>query len=298
LILPVLIAVAPLKATVVRDVRSALARNDFAAAAKIAADFRSANGVTAETAEAYSWLARGAWNLKEPDRAESFAIETRGMALELLKSRKLDDDRQLPTALGASIEVQAQVMAARGERDQAVTFLREEARRWHDTSILARVQKNLNLLSLEGKPAPPIPGLNAKGRPVLVFLWAHWCPDCKAMAPALARIERQYGPKGLVLVAPTQRYGYTKRGEDATPEEETKYIEQIRREQYGVVKNMPAPIDEEVFRTYGASTTPTIVLIDRAGVVRLYHPGEMTYEEMAPKIEPLLKPLASAAEAR
>ncbi|HWR53342.1 MAG TPA: TlpA disulfide reductase family protein [Bryobacteraceae bacterium] len=293
-----LIGVAPLNAAIVRDVRAALARNDFATAAKIAADFRSANGVTAETAEAYSWLARGAWNLKHADRAESLAVDTRRMALELLRSRKLDADSHLPVALGASIEVQAQVMTARGERDQAVTFLRDELGRWRDTSIRARIQKNLNVLSLEGKPAPAIPGIDAKGRPVLVFLWAHWCPDCKAMAPTLARIEQEYGPKGLLLVAPTQRYGYTKRGADATPVEETKYIEQIRREHYGAVKNMPAPIDEEVFRTYGASTTPTIVLIDRAGIVRLYHPAEMTYEELAPKIEPLVKPLSRAAEAR
>jgi predicted transcriptional regulator len=28
------------------------------------------------------------------------------------------------------------------------------------------------------------------------------------------------------------------------------------------------------------STTPTLVILDRAGIVRLYHPGAMTYEEL------------------
>ena len=53
----------------------------------------------------------------------------------------------------------------------------------------------------------------------------------------------------------------------------------------------PAPVSEENFRNYGASTTPTLVLIDRAGIVRLYHPGAMTYEELRAAItsQPLFR---------
>jgi thioredoxin-related protein len=47
---------------------------------------------------------------------------------------------------------------------------------------------------------------------------------------------------------------------------------------------MSVPVSEETFRNYGASTTPTIVLADRAGIVRLYHPGKMTYEELAGRV--------------
>jgi thioredoxin-related protein len=39
-------------------------------------------------------------------------------------------------------------------------------------------------------------------------------------------------------------------------------------------------VSEANFTRYGASTTPTVVLIDRAGIVRLYHPGAMTYAEL------------------
>ena len=31
---------------------------------------------------------------------------------------------------------------------------------------------------------------------------------------------------------------------------------------------------------YGASTTPTLVIVDRGGIVRLYHPGVMTLDEL------------------
>jgi thioredoxin-related protein len=70
-------------------------------------------------------------------------------------------------------------------------------------------------------------------------------------------------------------------GADAAPAQERGYIEQVRERYYGRLDGMPIPLDSENFRVYGASTTPTLVLIDRAGVVRLYHPGSMTYEELA-----------------
>lgn len=45
------------------------------------------------------------------------------------------------------------------------------------------------------------------------------------------------------------------------------------------------PVSEENFKMYGASTMPTLVLIDRQGLVRLYHPGAMSYEELAARVE-------------
>jgi thioredoxin-related protein len=50
---------------------------------------------------------------------------------------------------------------------------------------------------------------------------------------------------------------------------------------------MAVPVSEENFRAWGASTTPTFVLIDKAGVVRLYHPGGLSYEDLKAKIAPL-----------
>jgi len=82
------------------------------------------------------------------------------------------------------------------------------------------------------------------------------------------------------VVAPTQRYGYVARGEEAAPADETRYIDEVRHKFYPDLLNVPAPISEENFKNYGASTTPTVVLIDRQGIVRLYHPGAMTLDEL------------------
>jgi thioredoxin-related protein len=47
-------------------------------------------------------------------------------------------------------------------------------------------------------------------------------------------------------------------------------------------------VSEKAFLVYGCSSTPTIVLLDRHGIVRLYHPGAMTYEELRAEMEKLL----------
>jgi thiol-disulfide isomerase/thioredoxin len=278
-------------ANVINDVREAIEQKDFARGDSIIQKYRSSQGVTPEMLAALSWLGRGALQAKQLDKADSYAKETRRLALEQLKKRPLDEDAYLPIALGAAIEVEAQVLNQRGDRSAAVAFLRAELATYKATSIHTRIQKNINLLSLEGKVAPaldeheflgaaPKPLASLRGKPVVLFFWAHWCGDCKQEAPILAAIEKEFANKGLVVVAPTQHYGYVARGEEAAPAEETKYIDQVRHKFYPDLLSVPAPISEDNFKNYGASTTPTVVLIDRQGVVRLYHPGTMTLEEL------------------
>jgi thiol-disulfide isomerase/thioredoxin len=249
--------------------------------------------------EAVSWLGRGALDLQRLDRAEAYAAKARELALAQLSHRKLDAEPHLPLALGASIEVQAQVMARRGERSEAVAFLQRELKTYSMTSLRARIQKNIHVLSLEGKPAPaldvshwlgakPSPLDQLRGKPVVLFFWAHWCSDCKRVAPDLARLASTFAAQGLQVIGPTQHYGYVAGGADAPPKTETAYIESIRRQFYADLAAVPVPVSEENFRNYGASTTPTLVFVDRKGIVRQYHPGAMSYAELATGVKAIL----------
>lgn len=284
-----------MNAALIPEVRVFTAKADFAGAQKLLDAFEAKQGKTPEWLEAYSWQARGALNNKIYDKAISYAAETRKLALAELKKRPVDQEPRLPIALGASIEVNSQALAAQGSRSEAVAFLQQELKTYGKTSMRARIQKNLNLLAMEGKPAPAIANkdwLNVqpkaleayRGKPVILFFWAHWCIDCKQQAPILAKLRQDFSEKGLVVIAPTRYYGYAARGEDATPEVERKYAEQVLKGSYSMLQGMPVTLDDETFFNYGASTTPTLVLIDTKGIVRLYHPGRMSYEELAEKI--------------
>ncbi len=286
-------------ADLVDDVRGALARNDFANADRMVTAYQRSRGVTSELANAVGWEARAALDSRKLERAANYAAQTRKMALPNVSGPRRDHEDWL-YALGASIEVQAQVMAARGETAEAVLFLQNELKTYGATSLHERIQKNLNLLSVEGKPAPALesavwfgpkpPTLaSLRGKAILLFFWAHWCPDCKADVPVIAALMKKYGPRGLALIGPTRYYGYVANGADAPPAVEKPYIDQIRRQYYSPLGDMPVPLSNANFNRYGASTTPTLVLIDRAGIVRWYHPGSANERDLVLHIEAVLR---------
>jgi len=234
--------------------------------------------------------------MKQWSQANNYARETRTLSEQLLLKQKLDSEPHLPIALGAAYEVQAQALAETGKRTQAVALLRAALAKYGNTSIRARLQKNLNLISLVGQPAPALqateylgakpPTLTSlKGSPVLLFFWAHWCGDCKAEVPIIARLKQEFSSSGLVVIGPTQFYGYAAQGNDATPVQEQAYIESIRQRYYASLPDMPVPLSQQNFNTYGASTTPTLVLLNRAGQIAMYHPGAMPYEELRAELQ-------------
>jgi thiol-disulfide isomerase/thioredoxin len=282
------------------DVREALSRNNVSAAEAELQSYRGRQGVTLDYVEALSWMARADLLSHQLDRADNYAKQTETLSRQLLAKRPLDAEPHLPIALGAALEVQAQVLAARGETAQAVALLRRAVETYRNTSIRARLQKNLNVLGLAGQPAPPLKVTSylgpkpvalsqLSGSPVLLFFWAHWCGDCKAEGPIIAQLGSEFGRRGLMLVAPTQLYGYAAQGEDATPKDELPYVQRVWQHFYPGLQGVPVPISKENFNLYGASTTPTLVLLDRAGRVALYHPGVMPYEDLRAAIEKVIR---------
>ncbi len=285
---------------IVARVQQALKGGDLQLAEDLAGQYRRLNGYTPEALLALGWAARGELAARQIDKANATAAEILQNAQVALASRPIDAEPYLPLALGTAYEVQAEAMFAKGQRTAALQMMQKAAVKWHDSSLEDRLEKNINLMTLQGRPMPllretewigkkPSTPTAWRGKVVLLFFWAHWCSDCKAEAPVLAKLGAELKPRGLVIVTPTRRYGYTADDDHAPPAKETPFITKVFDHYYAGVPTEGVPIDRGNFQRFGASTTPTIVLVDRRGIVRLYHPGLMTEEELRGAIEVLLR---------
>ena len=275
----------------VRLVRLKLSAGDLPSAVAAVEDYKEKNGVDAEYLDAVGWLARGAEMLKRPDAAAAYVAELRR------EIREEKPDTLIP--LGAAIEVEGKLRAAREGRGSALRFLEEEFSRAKDVALRSRIRKNINLLSLEGQPAtdfnkadfigPEPPSIaSLKGKPALLFLWAHWCGDCRAQSGVLSRVVRKYRERGLVVIAPTRYYGTGAENKPATPAEEKAHMVKVWAESYAGLEGVSVPIDTDTMVRYGVSATPTYALIDRKGVVRFYTPTRLSEAELSRRIEAVL----------
>lgn len=274
-----------------RAIRSKLSAGDLRTGEALAEDWKAAHGEDAEYLDGLGWLARGAQLLGQQDKAMDYVRE--------LRRRIPSDSTENLVALGAAIEVEGRVILLRHGRGAALLFYDRELAKVRDTALRSRIGKNISLIALEGSPAPEIdfrdalgPATRAladlRGQPVLLFFWAHWCGDCRAQAPAIARLVAKHGPKGLAVVAPTRLYGTGKDDKDASPAEERAHIAEVLKASYTGFESIPVPIDEAAMVRYGASATPTLVLVDKKGIVRLYTPTRMSETELERWIETLI----------
>jgi thiol-disulfide isomerase/thioredoxin len=134
--------------------------------------------------------------------------------------------------------------------------------------------------------AAPSPSTVAR-KPVLIFLWAQGCGDCAAQAPSLTRVWHKYKSQGLQLITVTRLYG-TVDDKPATPDEEKARIEQLWSKLYAGLDGVPALVDTETMVRFGASATPTFVLVDRKGLVRMYTPTRLSEWQLSRRIEEVL----------
>jgi thiol-disulfide isomerase/thioredoxin len=268
-------------AELVRGVRFKISAGDLATGMAQVEDYRRTTGVDAEYLDAIGWLARGAEMLRRPDLARQYVTELR---------REIPDEKpELLVPFGAAIEVEARLLAATEGRGAAIRYLENELARATAPALRSRISKNINLLSLEGEPAPPVENAmnSLRGKPAVLFLFAEWCGDCKAQAASLARVWQKYRARGVAMVAVTRLYGGTKE-KPYTPEEEKAQVAKVWKELYPGLEDVPVVISTDAMIRYGASATPTFAIVDKKGIVRLYTPTRLSEAELSRRLEDLI----------
>jgi thiol-disulfide isomerase/thioredoxin len=136
-----------------------------------------------------------------------------------------------------------------------------------------------------GDPFPPLasaglvgaPQPESSGKVLLVDFWASWCAPCKASFPAYGRLNAQFAPRGLVIIA-------------VSVDEDPEAYESFARKM-----NPPFPValdkSRKLVGAVQVPTMPTSYLIGRDGRVRYVHPGfhgGSTERELQKEIEGLL----------
>jgi peroxiredoxin len=158
-------------------------------------------------------------------------------------------------------------------------------------------------MDLVGAPAPAWTKVSAlagaptsidklRGRVVLLDFWASWCGPCRMLAPRLSALKDKFGAQGLSVVGITT--------DDA---EKAAVFAEKTQMRYGIVVDK----EGETSRAYGVTALPTMLLIDKKGIVREvfigYDPtGDARVEtalkallaEAAPAAAPLPPPTPSA----
>jgi thiol-disulfide isomerase/thioredoxin len=92
-----------------------------------------------------------------------------------------------------------------------------------------------------------------RGRVFLLDFWATWCAPCRIVAPKLSQLQTRYGAQGLTVL-----------GVSAEDVDDVLAYARQQPARYAVGVDKAA----ETTRRYGVASLPTLVAVDRRGVVR------------------------------
>jgi cytochrome c biogenesis protein CcmG/thiol:disulfide interchange protein DsbE len=95
-----------------------------------------------------------------------------------------------------------------------------------------------------------------RGKPAVIVFWASWCSSCKEEAPRINALAAQYERKGVRVL------GINVKDSPAGAE--------VGVKEFGIRYPVARDPDASVARAYGVRGTPTVIFLDRKGVVRYF----------------------------
>ncbi|MDD8045321.1 MAG: redoxin domain-containing protein [Verrucomicrobiota bacterium] len=142
-----------------------------------------------------------------------------------------------------------------------------------------RVLRYLESVESLDQPAPelqveswiqggPLRLSEVRGRPVILYFFATWCPHCNSEREFIKYLWHRYVPEGYVFI------GVTNRSRGQTPQSVGAYLQQH-------AMGFPVAMDSagQTAEAFHGTTVPRMVLIDDRGIVRWRdHPGSLVEE--------------------
>ncbi len=125
-------------------------------------------------------------------------------------------------------------------------------------------QPDLRLTDLDGRS---VSLQDFRGRVVLVSFWAGWCPPCIREIPSLSRLARDYGQRGLVVLA--VNIGETRRQVRAF----------LRRHRLNA--RILMDYDKRAYSDWKVYVVPSNYLVDKTGKIRYGSVGAIDWDAAA-----------------
>ena len=132
---------------------------------------------------------------------------------------------------------------------------------------------DLGGFELEGKMPDKL-----AGEVILLDFWASWCAPCKESFPVMEELNKEYGARGLVVLA-------------MNVDEKRANMEQFLKK-FTVHFWLVRDAKQKLVAKVDVPTMPTSFLVDRSGKVRYIHEGflgDKTRREYREEIEHLLQ---------
>lgn len=186
-------------------------------------------------------------------------------------------------SIGKAVKLLETEVAFASERLKAIKATGTTEQKQYANRVFVELRDYRSRLTLLGRPAPeisvkqwikgePATLADLRGQVVLLEFWATWCKPCEQMFPKLKRLDEEYSPRGLNVIALTRHY-LAYRG---TPEAQAEELALMRKmvDDHGLTFRVGASEDEQTQDLYGAAGVPTMAIIDRAGIVRHFYDGD------------------------
>jgi thiol-disulfide isomerase/thioredoxin len=131
--------------------------------------------------------------------------------------------------------------------------------------------------SLSALPVPTAAGTSAalsdfKGKPVIVNLWATWCPPCQRELPLLQRAQREH---------PDIEFVFLNEGEAGA------LVAAFLATRGLALRNVLLDLKGQAGAEYGGGALPTTLLFDAQGTLVGTHVGELSAQALAESLESL-----------
>jgi thiol-disulfide isomerase/thioredoxin len=130
--------------------------------------------------------------------------------------------------------------------------------------------------SLAGAAGKTITNATLRGKPVYLNFFATWCGPCRVETPSIVALSKKYAARGLRVV-----------GVDVG--ENMGKVQGFAHD-FNVPYALAVDPDSTTRASYGGGLYfPLHVFIDAKGIVRMYHPGEMSASDIEAAIARILK---------